>query len=146
MQFLDNLSSGRNRKLPQLPPSFRCSLSRSPRLFLSRILQQGICIINCQQRHKIFSLVFCRQRYHCFSFSFSIFVFRASFVLFYLCYVVSIAAEKIFKNFGQKSRRDAVRARGRERISNGAEIICFELFGFLTAQRDKMQLGHWVIQ
>lgn len=48
------------QKLLQLLPLLHPSFPRFFPLSFSRFLQRGICIINCQQCHKIFSLVsFC---------------------------------------------------------------------------------------
>lgn len=77
-------------------------ISLHPPLSFSRFLQRGICIINCQQCHKIFSLVsFCFISLPSTSSSLLFFfVFRDSFVLFHFCCVVS--SQNIFKIFGRK--------------------------------------------
>lgn len=63
------------------------SLSLSP----CRFLQRGICIINCQQCHKIFSLVFSFISLPSTSSSLLFFFcFRDSFGLFYFCFTKNI--------------------------------------------------------
>lgn len=90
------------QKLLQLLPLLHPSFPRSLPLSFSRFLQRGICIINCQQCHKIFSLVsFCFISLPSTSSSLLFFfVFRDSFVLFYFCFVVS--SQNIFKIFERK--------------------------------------------